>query len=126
MKKLFAVLFVAAALVAGAFAEGIEDFPKGSWIDENYDAEWIFGAGTIELKDAKTGEHIIYFRKEKMENFKVEATADGLALSFYYADTERAYKFIKPVSLSADLTLIINPDWQDNDYKTTIKFKKIF
>ncbi len=124
MKKLIAVLFVAAALVAGAFAE---DFPQGSWIDENYDAEWVFSVdGSIELKDAKTGNHIIYFKKDKMQNFKLEATTKGLTYSFYYPDTERAYKFIKPITLSADLEMVINPDWQDWDYTTTIKFKKIF
>ena len=44
MKKLFAVLFVAAVMVAGLFAE---EFPKGTWTDPNYDAEWVIGLDII-------------------------------------------------------------------------------
>ena len=120
MKKLFAVLFVAAALVAGAFAA---DFPTGSWIDENYDAEWVISADSkIELKDSKTGVVYCKFDKAKMENYKVGVDTDGAYISFYYAETARAYKFVKPVTLSSDLKLIIKADWAPSEYKVNIKF----
>lgn len=122
MKKLIAVLFVAAAFVVGAFAA---DFPTGSWIDSNYNAEWVISADSaIELKDSVTGESYVTFDKAKMENYKVGVDSDGAYISFYYPSTSRAYKFVKPASIDTDIKLIINPDWSDSDYKVTMKFNK--
>lgn len=123
MKKLFAVLFVAAVMAAGAFAE--DAFPTGSWIDSNYDAEWVFGLdGKVELRDANSGDLIFSFTKDQIKDYKLGASKDGLTMSFTCPATSRKYKFTKPLSLSTDLILEIDPDWTDVDYKTNIKFKK--
>ncbi|MBO4857765.1 MAG: hypothetical protein J5527_04565 [Treponema sp.] len=124
MKKLLAVLFVAAVMVAGLFAE---EFPKGTWIDSNYNAEWVIGADmSIKLYDATDGSLIQSFAKDKMQNEKLEVTEEGLVYQFYYKDTYRRYYFIKPVRLvpDANLLLQIDPDWTTTDYKVDIKFKK--
>ena len=61
MKKLFAVLFVAAVMVAGLFAE---EFPKGTWTDPNYDAEWVIGLDMkIRIDDRKCS---TLFKEKKM------------------------------------------------------------
>lgn len=123
MKKLFAVLFVAAVMAVGAFAD--DSFPTGSWIDSNYDAEWVFGIdGKVELKDANTGALIFSFTKDQIKDYKLGATKDGLTMSFTCPATSRKYKFTKPLTLSTDLVMEIDPDWSDVDYKTNIKFKK--
>ena len=123
MKKLLAVLFVAATMVVGLFAE--DKFPTGSWIDSKYNAEWRFGIdGSVELYDANTGKLYYSFTKDKIKNYKHSASADGLTLSFSCTETGRSYKFTKPVSISTDLILEIDPVWTDENYKTNIKFRK--
>lgn len=123
MKKLLAVLFVAATMVVGLFAE--DKFPTGSWIDSKYNAEWRFGIdGSVELYDANTGKLYYSFTKDKIKNYKLSASADGLTLSFSCTETGRSYKFTKPVSISTDLILEIDPVWTDENYKTNIKFRK--
>lgn len=126
MKKLFVVLFVAAVMVAGLFAEETLEFPKGTWIDTNYNAEWVLGAGSVELYDGTTGELIYSFTKDKRENEKLEMTTEGLSWSFVCPETYRRYYFIKPLTMamSADILLQIDPDWTHEDYKVEIYLKK--
>ncbi|MCQ2586584.1 MAG: hypothetical protein MJ174_00615 [Treponema sp.] len=128
MKKLFAVLFVAAVMVAGLFADD-SAFPTGTWVDSKYNAEWVIKAdGNITLKDAKTHNTIWVFKKDKVQNYNISVGLDGAKITFYCPATSRAYEFKKDLSLSADLVLTINPDWTDEDYQTSIKFKdaKVF
>ncbi|MCQ2582564.1 MAG: hypothetical protein MJ160_01530 [Treponema sp.] len=123
MKKLFAALIVAAVMAVGAFAE--DSFPTGSWIDSNYDAEWVFGVnGSVELHDAVTGDLIFKFTKDQIKDYRLLPSADGFTLSFECPATHRKYKFSKPISLSTDLIMEIDPDWSDKNYKVNIKFKK--
>lgn len=123
MKKLFAVLFVAAVMAAGVFAD--DSFPTGSWIDSNYDAEWVFGLdGKVEVRDANTGVLYFAFTKDQIKDYKLGASKDGLTMSFTCPATSRKYKFTKPVTLTTDLIMEIDPDWSDSNYKTNIKFKK--
>ena len=123
MKKLLAILFILAICVTGVFAEDTE-FPTGTWIDENWDAKWVFAKDKVELFDAK-GDLVYTFTKDNTVDFKLTPSAKGLVLSFSCAETERAYKFTKPVSLSTDLEMEIDPEWTDEDYKVTIKFSKL-
>lgn len=127
MKKLFAVLFVAAALVAGAFAQEAESvFPSGSWVDEKWNGEWVLGVdGSIQLKDSNTGALIYNFTDDKVTEKKIEPGLDGVTLSFYCKETERYYYFKKGLSFDSNLNLRINPDWEELDYQTTIMFKSI-
>lgn len=123
MKKLFAVLFVASVMAFGAFAE--ESFPTGSWIDSNYNAEWVFGLdGKVELHDSVSGDLIFAFTKDQIKDYKLGVSAKGLTMSFTCPATSRKYKFTKPVTLSTDLIMEIDPDWTDENYEVTIKFKK--
>ena len=125
MKKLFLVTLIFAMLTVGAFALDKGDFPTGSWIDENWNGEWFFSVEEIQLKDSVTGELIFAFTDDVISNFKLTPSTKGLTLSFYCAETERDYKFTKPITLSTDLDMEINPDWTDEDYKVAIKFSKI-
>ena len=60
-------------------AKAAEQFPKGTWIDTNWDAAWEFGVNnTIKLKDANTGAVIYNFTKDKRSNFKINMTNAGL------------------------------------------------
>lgn len=124
MKKLIAVFAVALLSVASMFAFDLSGV-KGTWQDAKWDADWTFGAdGTIVLTKTSTGEAVYTFSEANVSNFKVNAGAEGVTISFKCAETERAYSFTKPLSLNADLKMTVNPDWSDEDYNTTIKFKK--
>jgi hypothetical protein len=123
MKKFLAILFVLAVCVTGVFAADTE-FPTGTWIDENWDAKWVFTGDKVELFD-EDDELVYAFTLNNTKDFTLVPTTEGLVLSFYCAETNRAYKFIKPISFSADLKMIINPDWTDKDYEVTIKFSNL-
>ena len=123
MKKFLAILFILAVCVVGVFAEETE-FPTGTWIDETWDAKWVFAKDKVELYDVD-GALVYTFTKATTTDFKLTPSKDGLTLSFYCAETERGYKFIKPITLSTDLKMEIDPDWTDEDYKVTIKFSKL-
>jgi hypothetical protein len=123
MKKFLAILFILSVCVVGVFAEDTE-FPTGTWIDENWDAKWVFTGDKVELYDEDDA--LVYtFTFDNTTDFKLTPTTEGLVLSFECAETNRAYKFIKPISLSADLEMVIDPDWTEKDYEVTIKFSKI-
>ena len=123
MKKFLAILFILSVCVVGVFAEDTE-FPTGTWIDENWDAKWVFAKDKVELYDED--DVLVYtFTKANTKDFKLTPSTKGLTLSFYCAETERDYKFTKPITLSTDLDMEINPDWTDKDYKVTIKFSKL-
>lgn len=122
MKKIFAVLLVLGLAVTAVFAA--DDFPTGKWLDEKWNGIWEFDVGnTLKLWDTE-GNLIFDFTKDKIQNFRLLPEERGFVLSFYCPETERAYEFIKPITLSADLELVVNPDWSDEDYTTTIKFQK--
>ena len=141
MKKFLLTLLVAAMAVTGAVAQNnlsdalnqadaeiakaAEQFPKGTWIDTNWDAAWEFGVNnTIKLKDAKTGALIYNFTKDKRSNFKVNMSNAGLEISFRCEETKRTYKFTKPVTLDTSITMDIDYDLEPNHYKVTMNFKK--
>lgn len=141
MKKfLFSILFVS-VLATGAFAQEMisdaldqadqeiakagEQFPKGTWVDPNYNAAWEFGVNnTIKLKDATTGEVIYNFTANKRSNFKVNVTDAGLTISFRCDATQRTYKFTKSLSLSTNIKLDIDADFLNEHYTVDMKFKK--
>ena len=140
MKK-FLLTVMAALLASAAFAAGPvsdalnqadseiaaagEQFPKGTWIDPNWDAAWEFGVNnTIVLKDAKTGEVIYNFAKSKRSNFKVNVTNDGLVITFRCDETQRTYKFTKSVTLSTDIKMEIDADFLNEHYTVNMKVRK--
>ena len=123
MKKL--LTFAAVALLAcGAFALDLGGI-KGTWQDSKWNADWTFSAdGKIVLSDSNSGETIFTFDDSTVQDFKVNAGTSGVTLSFSCKETERAYKFTKPVALNADLDMHIDPNWTDSNYDVKIKFKK--
>ena len=124
MKKLFLVTLIFAMLTVGAFALDKGDFPTGSWIDENWNGEWFFSVDEIQLKDSVTGELIFAFTDDVISNFKLTPSTKGLELKFSCDQTNRNYTFRKPLSLSTDLELTVEPMGSDVVYTTNIKFKK--
>ena len=141
MKKILLSLLFVAFVAAGAMAqtsigdaldqadsqiaEAGEQFPKGTWIDPNYNAAWEFGINnTIVLKDATTGEVIYTFSKNLRKNFKVDVTADGLVITFRCDDTRRTYKFTKAATLSTDIKMEIDADFLNEHYTVNMKFRK--
>ncbi len=124
MKKIFAI---AAALVmgtAGMFALDLKDI-HGTWQDSNWDANWTFNAdGKITLTKASTGETVFTFDDSNVENFEILPSASGVSISFYCEETERSYKFTKPITLNADLDMHIEPKWTSDSYDVKIKFQK--
>ncbi len=141
MKKILLSLLFVAFVAAGAMAqtsigealdqadsqiaEAGEQFPKGTWIDPNYNAAWEFGVNnTIVLKDATTGEVIYTFSKNLRKNFKVDVTADGLVITFRCDDTRRTYKFTKAATLSTDIKMEIDADFLNEHYTVNMKFRK--
>ncbi|MCR5188605.1 MAG: hypothetical protein K6C97_06680 [Treponema sp.] len=123
MKKLLAVLTVAFVFVVSSFAFDLGDI-KGTWKDSNWDANWTFSAdGKIILTDG-AGSEVFTFTDANVKDYKLDANTSGVSISFYCAETERAYKFTKPITLNSDLDMHINPDWTDKDYDVTITFQK--
>ena len=123
MKKFITILLVLGLAVTAVFAADTE-FPTGKWLDSNWDGIWEFGIDKT-IKLWKTDGELVYnFTQDKITDYKVSADpTKGVILSFSCAETERSYQFIKPLTLSTDLELIVNPDWTTEDYETTIKFQ---
>lgn len=123
MKKILA-FGAFALLAAGAFALDLGDI-KGTWQDSNWNANWTFGAdGKITLSDSVSGNTIYTFDDSNVQDFKLDAGTSGVSVSFSCKDTERAYKFTKPLTLNSDLDMHIDPEWTTKDYDVKIKFQR--
>ena len=111
MKKLLSVLLLSVFCISGMFAIDFSEL-KGKWLDSNWDANWVFGIGTLKLEDAKTGEKIFDFTKYIFSNGKIESTEnkDGITLIFSCPETERTYKFTKLVNLDTSIIMEIDPE----------------
>ena len=75
-------------------------------------------------KDSITGEVIFNFTDDVISNFKLTPSTKGLELKFDCEQTNRSYTFKKPLTLSTDLELTVEPMGTDVVYTTNIKFKK--
>ena len=124
MKKLLSVLLFSVFCITGMFALDFSEL-KGKWLDSNWDANWVFGIGTLKLEDAKTGEKIFDFTKYIFSNGQIESTEnkDGTTLIFSCPETERTYKFTKLVNLDTSITMEIDPEWTDKNYSVDLKLK---
>lgn len=124
MKKILTVLVLALAGTIGAFALDLGSV-QGTWQDSKWDANWTFSAdGKIVLSKASSGETVYTFTDSNVKDFKLDANTSGVSISFKCDETERSYKFTKGLTLSTDLTMTVDPDWNAEDYTTTIKFQK--
>lgn len=72
MKKICLVLAVFFLMSSFVFSESIDlgKFPKGKWLDKNWNAIWEFGADNIRLLDTNGSE--IFNFKDKISNFKLQ------------------------------------------------------
>ncbi len=122
MKKLLSLIAVGFVFLTSTFALDLGDV-KGTWKDTNWDAKWTFSAdGKILLTD-KNGDTVYTFTDDNVKDYKLDVNTTGVSISFYCKDTQRAYKFTKPISLNADLDMHINPDWTSEDYDVKIKWQ---
>jgi len=123
MKKFLTVLAV--LLVASAFASAesinLGQFPKGQWLDANWNAVWEFGADDIRLLDVNG--NVLFDFKDKITDLEVDIGVSEANISFACKETERKYVFTKGVT-NLDLVMSIDPDWTTTDYKVTMKMQK--
>ena len=127
MKKILAAAAAAVIGSAALFAFDIGEV-KGTWQDSTWNANWTFsadsnGQGQIVLTDSKTGATYYTFNDSNIQNYKLNAGASGVTISFSCKDTGRSYKFTKPISLGKDLTLDIDRDWTTEAYSKTITWQ---
>jgi len=123
MKRAFLVI-AAFALVTGlVFSEDIDlgKFPKGKWLDPNWDAVWEFGADSIRLLDTRGAE--LFNFNDKISDFKIDIGVSEAKVSFTCVEAERKYVFTKGAT-NLDLVMQIDPDWTDKDYKVTMKMQQ--
>ncbi len=123
MKKFTIMLVLLVSLGAVLTAEGIDlgKFPKGKWVDANWNAVWEFGAESIRILD--TAGAVVYDFDGKITDFDVDVSLTEAKISFTCADAERKYVFTKGIK-DLDLDMEIDPDWTDTNYKVTLAFQK--
>lgn len=121
MKKI--IVFLSLLLTVG-FAVSAQDFsklPTGKWLDQKWNAVWEFGANGITLSD--TNGKLIFDFKDKMADFKVDASLSKVDISFSCAETHRSYKFSKATT-NLDMDMEVLPTWLKEPYKVTMKLQK--
>ncbi len=102
----------------------IASFPQGTWIDNKYNAAWVFGDdGTLEVQNARTGKVYFKFSLNKINSYSVVPTADGIAVSFVCGETKRQYTFVKSNADDYNMTLKIQCGWIEGGY-TAVMSKK--
>lgn len=124
MRKILLVVLVLLVSAGFAMADEINlgTFPVGKWLDANWDAEWEFSVGNIKINDSKTGKTVYDFSYSTLTKFAVEASADGVSLSFYCEETEKTYKFTKTLT-NENVILDIDPPVGDH-YKVEMPMVK--
>ena len=98
-------------------------FPKGEWLDANWNAKWIVSDGSVEIKDSNTNESIYVFTKNNIEDEDKSLTDEGLVWSFVCKNTYRKYYLTKFDSKknNKNLLLQIDPDWTKESYEVELK-----
>ena len=93
MKKLvFVLILLFAATALFAQSVDLEKFPKGRWLDANWDAIWEISATGIKLTTTD-GTFTYTFNNGNMQGFKFTMSGIQPAVTFSCADTERTYLF---------------------------------
>lgn len=123
MKKICLVLAVFVLMSSFIVSEDIDlgKFPKGKWMDKNWNAIWEFGADNIRLLDTNGSE--IFNFKDKISDFKIDIGVSEAKISFTSTEAERKYVFTKGVT-DLDLVMNIDPDWTDENYRVTMEMQK--
>ena len=98
MKKYVLVLAIllAAPLL---FAQSIQlgTFPIGQWLDRNYDAVWDFSSNSIKILTLD-GKVLHDFSTKTIRDFRVFMDGVQPGISFSCPETERSYRFVKPLT----------------------------
>lgn len=103
----------------------IASFPKGIWIDEKYNAAWVFDEnGTLTVQNAKTGKIYFTFSLNKINSYSVMPTANGIAVSFVCGETKRQYTFTKSNDDDYNMTLQIQAKWLKGGYTAQMTKKQ--
>ena len=132
MKKFFALVTVALISIVGAFAFDITTV-RGTWYDENYDADWTFSSnGRIVLSSHSSGKVLYTFDDSNVTNFRVNLQNQGdgglagqsVVIKFRCDATQRNYTFMYPVGLKNPLQVEFAPDWARTPYKATLNWLK--
>lgn len=123
MKRIIATALVALAVAVSAFAAEIDlgQFPKGRWLDPNWNAVWEFGADGIRILDK--GGAVVYDFKDKISGLKVNVGVGEVTLSFTCADAERSYVFTKKTT-DLGLSMKIDPEWTTKDYSVDMELQR--
>ena len=123
MKKIYLFLAVFVLMSSFIVSEDIDlgKFPKGKWMDKNWNAIWEFGADNIRLLDTNGSE--IFNFKDKISDFKIDIGVSEAKISFTSTEAERKYVFTKGVT-DLDLVMNIDPDWTDENYRVTMEMQK--
>jgi hypothetical protein len=120
MKKLiavFIVLLVATSLSADPIQLG--SFPVGKWLDSNYDAVWDFASDNIRIL-SPSGKVLYDFSDKTMKDFKVFMEGTQPGISFSCTESERSYRFLKPLT-NSDVLMEIN---RSGKAKYSVNMKK--
>lgn len=107
MKKLILVMVLCVLSFSALAAEDIDlgKFPLGEWLDPEWDALWKFSTDNIELYTVD-GELVFDFR-DKIKDFDLKVTTEGVEMSFSCDESERAYKFISAL-MNTDIKMVID------------------
>jgi hypothetical protein len=107
MKKLIGVFIVLlVAMTASAIPLDTGAFPAGRWLDPNYDAIWEFSADNIRIL-SRSGAVIYDFSQKTVQEFNVFIEASNPGITFTCPDSERKYRFVKPIT-NQDVTMTID------------------
>lgn len=130
MKKLVALVAVAIIGLAGAFAFSLSDLPaaaQGTWVDSNYNANWILGGGdgegvTLKIADAKSGKVFYTFKESNMEDLEGSVGLNGVTITWKSSKFGKSYKLVKGYT-DKDWKLTIVRDWDPEPYEDqTLEF----
>ncbi len=118
MKKIVLCLFL---VVLGLSAVGAQEinlgsFPLGEWLDENYDAYWVFDSDNISIKQDGA---VVYDFKGLVSDFKVAPGMGEVKISFRCDDAGRSYEFVNKIG-TTDITMMFDKD-NGLDYEVMMK-----
>lgn len=116
---LIALLSIVALGFVGATDIDLGDFPKGTWVDHNYDAVWEFSGDNIRILDMD-GTLIWDFAGKTIEGFNFGMNGDTYVVTFSCPEAGRTYKFTKPL-VNTDLIMDFTRNEMEYKVKMTIK-----
>ncbi len=118
MKKIL-ICLVLISLGLGALSAqelNLGSFPLGEWLDDNYDAYWVFESDNISIKQDGA---VVYDFKGLVSDFKVNPGMGEITISFRCDDAGRTYEFVNKIG-TTDITMMFDKD-NGLDYEVVMK-----